>query len=61
MTTHNLINDEENHNLIQPYDGSHDPTHFEDENESSIEEEEEEFTTLEEGDVTPEKMEEEYL
>jgi hypothetical protein len=57
MTTHNLINDEENHNLIQPYDGSHDPTHFEDEEST----EEEEFTTLEEGDVTPEKMEEEYL
>jgi len=53
MTTHNLINDEENHNLIQPYDGSHDPTHFEDENEASIEEEDE--------NVTPEKTEEEYL
>jgi hypothetical protein len=57
MTTHNLINDEENHNLIQPYDGSHDPTHFEDE--APIEEEE--FMTLEQGDVSPEKMEEEYL
>jgi hypothetical protein len=57
MTTHNLINDEENHNLIQPYDGSHDPTHFEDEAST----EEEETMPLEEGDVTPEKMEEEYL
>lgn len=53
MTTHNLINDEENHNLIQPYDGSHDPTHFEDEDEASILEEDD--------DVKPEKMEEEYL
>ena len=51
MTTHNLINDEENHNLIQPYDGSHDPTHFEDE----------ESTEEEDEDVTPEKIEEEYL
>ena len=54
MTTHNLINDEENHNLIQPYDGSHDPTHIQDEDEASILEEDDD-------DVSPEKMEEEYL
>lgn len=53
MTTHNLINDEENHNLIQPYDGSYEPTHFDDEDEASIEEDDD--------DVLPEDMEEEYL
>jgi hypothetical protein len=58
MTTHNLINDEENHNLIQPYDGSHDPTHFEDEEST---EEEETIPREEDEDATPEKMEEEYL
>ena len=40
MTTHNLINDEENHHLIQPYDGSYEPTHFDDEDEASITEDE---------------------
>jgi hypothetical protein len=42
MTTQNIIEQEEYH-LIQPYDGSHEPNHYEDDEATIVEDEDEEI------------------
>jgi hypothetical protein len=47
MTTENIIEQEEYH-LIQPYDGSHEPNHYEDDEPTTIEDEDDDESIVEE-------------
>jgi hypothetical protein len=53
MTTENIIDQEEYH-LIQPYDGSYEPNHYEDDEPTIIEDEDDE-------ELIVEQEEEDYL
>jgi hypothetical protein len=47
MTIENIIEQEEYH-LIQPYDGSHEPNHYEDDEPTIIEDEDDDESIVEE-------------